>query len=133
MTQIVRSSVLAALVALPALAQEVPEDGEDEGLIGRGMRGLFGELMQEFDPAFEDLQGLSENALPLLRSLQAELGETLSGLSAYEAPEFLDNGDILIRRKPEDGGDPEDALPDPPSDLPEGDTPDPNADGSVDI
>lgn len=117
---------LAALTALPAAAQ----DDESDGLIGRGMRGLFGELMQELDPAFEDLQGLSENALPLLRGLQSELGETLSGLSAYEAPEFLENGDILIRRKPEDGTE---DLPDPPAELPEGETPAPNSDGSVDI
>jgi hypothetical protein len=49
------------------------------------------------------LEGLQQDLSPLLQ----ELGDRIEDLNAYEAPEILPNGDILIRRKPD--ADPETA------------------------
>lgn len=94
------TALLLALCAapLPAKAQETPTLPElDESF------DLFADGAREF---FESLEG---ELSPLLK----DLGEQLDGLSRYEAPEILPNGDILIRRKP----DPEVS---PPAPRPEG-------------
>jgi len=76
----------------PAIAQSGDvEDGFD--LLSDGVQLLLRGLMQEMEPALNDLQG------------------ALQGLDRYHAPEVLPNGDIIIRRKtpdemlpaPEDG------------------------------
>lgn len=56
------------------------------------------------------LEELQEDLTPLLRGLADEL----EGLNAYEAPEILPNGDIIIRRKPDPGPTPrpDNQLPD---------------------
>ena len=55
----------------------------------------------------EGLSLLGEGARLMLRGLQSELapmlealGDAMDDVNAYEMPEVLDNGDILIRRKP---------------------------------
>ncbi|WP_298261434.1 hypothetical protein [uncultured Litoreibacter sp.] len=50
-------------------------------------------LAENFRELFE---GLAEDMLPLME----QLSDKMSDLNAYEAPEVLPNGDILIRRKP---------------------------------
>ncbi|WGH79388.1 hypothetical protein [Jannaschia ovalis] len=109
-----RLVLILALSATPAAAQQ-----EGDSLMERGLRLFMDGLMQEMEPALRDLEGIARNAAPLLEELQKELGETLSELDAYHPPEFLPNGDILIRRK-----EPLDP------DLP---MPEPNADGSIDL
>ena len=110
--------VAAALIALPlpALAQE--EDGS--GLMERGLRLFMDGLREEMEPALRDLEGLAEDAQPFLRDLQRQLGDVVQDLDAYEAPEILPNGDILIRRK-------EPLPPDAFEDV------EPNPDGTVDL
>ncbi len=72
----------------PAWAQEDLQDGFD--LFEEATRLMLKGLMQELGPAWDELQALLDN------------------LNAYEAPEVLPNGDIIIRRKvpldPQDGG-----------------------------
>jgi len=82
-----------AIASTPAAAQDSSvEDGFD--LLGEGTRLLLEGLLEEMGPALRELQ------------------ETLQGLDAYEAPEVLPNGDIIIRRKtpievaPEEDGEP---------------------------
>ncbi|MEL7132975.1 MAG: hypothetical protein AAGK77_11245 [Pseudomonadota bacterium] len=98
-----------SVVATPTLAQ----DTEDEGgwsLMGRGAQLLMEGLMQEMEPALEDLQGLAQEFGPALRDFTAQMGPALRDLleevedwSVYHPPELLENGDIIIRRKtPED-------------------------------
>ncbi len=107
-------------LATPAFAQE----GEDDGmsLMERGAQMLMEGLMREMEPALEDLQGLAEEFGPALRDFTAQMGPALRGLldevedwSVYEPPEMLENGDIIIRRKP-----PEDA-------------PQPDMDGQIEL
>ncbi|TFL17671.1 hypothetical protein [Jannaschia formosa] len=88
-----RVLLILPFLALPAAAQEV----EPPSVMERGLRLFMDGLMQEMEPAFRDLEDLAEGAKPLLENW----GETLSGidLNRYHAPEVLENGDILIRRK----------------------------------
>ncbi len=85
-----------ALAAPPVLADETdPPPSFEEGfsLLGEGMSLLMRALESEMAPMLESLGALIDDA------------------NAYERPEILENGDILIRRKvpltPEDGIDPE--------------------------
>ncbi|MEN9062419.1 hypothetical protein [Ponticoccus litoralis] len=92
-----------AVLTAPAAAQEA-----DEGLslMEEGARLFFRGLMSEMDPALEELEGMADDMLPLLRELRAEMGpafrrllEEVDDWSAYRAPEILPNGDIILRRK----------------------------------
>ncbi|WP_323036185.1 hypothetical protein [Pararhodobacter sp.] len=51
------------------------------------------------DPAPRDLGGLLRDMVGLLDPYLGELAEMLGDLSGWHAPEFLENGDILIRRR----------------------------------
>lgn len=65
----------------------------------------------ESEPVFpneEELKSFSERAQDMLRRFTDELApmverlqSLIDDISAYEAPEMLPNGDIIIRRKPE--------------------------------
>ncbi|GIT89863.1 hypothetical protein JANAI62_06530 [Jannaschia pagri] len=90
-----RPLLILPFLALPAAAQEADAPSAME----RGLRLFLDGLMQEMEPALRDLEGLAEEAAPLLEGLQQDLSETLGDLNAYHAPEVLPNGDILIRRK----------------------------------
>lgn len=92
-----RLALTLALLATPAFAQD-----EAPTLMERGMRMFMDGLMREMEPALRDLEDLARDAQPLLEELQGDLGaalEDLGGLSAYELPEILPNGDIILRRK----------------------------------
>ena len=86
--------IICAVLAAPVTAQQeggdAPADGFAEGLdlLGEGAR-----LM---------LRGLQSELAPMLQAL----GEAIDDVNAYELPEVLENGDILIRRKPNSEGDP---------------------------
>ena len=99
---IVALGLVAPLAAPGPAAAQSSTDETEEGLdlLGEGARRL--------------LEGLSEDLSPLLEQLQ----DQLEGLQAYEAPEVLPNGDIIIRRKPEGEVDPERAP-----EMPEDDGP----------
>ena len=68
------------LAALPAHAQEAEGD-EGLDLMGEALRLFMRGLLEEMEPALEDMGTLLEN------------------LDAYHPPEVLPNGDIIIRRK----------------------------------
>ena len=84
-----RSLTILPFLALPALAQEA----EPPSIIEEGLRGLAENLLREMEPALRDLEGLAQDALPLLEGLRD------FDPSLYHPPEVLENGDILIRRK----------------------------------
>jgi hypothetical protein len=87
--------LLGLAAAVPAAAQ----DDEPPSVMERGLRLFMDGLMQEMEPRLRDLEDLAEDARPFLDRLQAELGAVVEDLDAYEAPEILPNGDILIRRR----------------------------------
>ncbi len=69
-----------SMSAIPAAAQESDvQEGFD--LLGEGARLMLRGLLNEMEPALEELRG------------------TIQGLDQYHAPEVLPNGDIIIRRK----------------------------------
>ena len=72
------TTLCIALLPGAAWAQDT---GEAPGLIERGMRMMVEGLMEEMAPAMDQLRELTDR------------------LDAYEAPEVLPNGDIIIRRK----------------------------------
>lgn len=106
---VMKSILLIASLGLsaPAYAQ----DTSDEGLsmMERGAQLLMEGLLQEMEPALDDLKELAEEFGPALESFSAQMGPALRGLlaevedwSVYHPPEMLENGDIIIRRKAPD-------------------------------
>ncbi|WP_434288085.1 AAA+ family ATPase [Celeribacter sp. SCSIO 80788] len=82
-----RIALIMMLVAGPLAAEDAGPSEGSEGwtMLREGSRLLLQQLFEEMGPALEDLEGFVDD------------------LGAYEAPEILPNGDILIRRKPERG------------------------------
>jgi len=72
---------MALLLAAPAAAEE-NKLAQGFSLLSEAARLMMEGLSEELDPALEGLKGWLED------------------LNAYEAPEVLPNGDIIIRRKP---------------------------------
>ncbi|WP_170340808.1 hypothetical protein [Ruegeria arenilitoris] len=103
-----------ALFAAPAAAQD--EGGKS--LMEQGAELFFEGLRKEMEPALEDLLGLAEQFGPAMQSFIEEMGPALAEIggkvkdwSAYEAPEMLPNGDIIIRRKPDVPDQPDEVAP----------------------
>ncbi|EEX08060.1 conserved hypothetical protein [Ruegeria lacuscaerulensis ITI-1157] len=96
-------TALLSVSAVPAVAQ----DAQGKSLMEQGAELFFEGLRQELEPALEDLRDLAEQFGPAMQSFLQEMGPALAELaaqvqdwSAYEAPEMLPNGDIIIRKKP---------------------------------
>ena len=83
-----------ALAATPLAAQEGsdrpanPDLAEGAEMLSQGLKKLFRGLMDELEPAGEAAEAGWNDLI-----------DWLGDLSAYEAPERLPNGDIVIRRK----------------------------------
>lgn len=102
MKHFIAASIATALLAVPAYAQEEPPS-----LMERGAQLFFEGLMQEMAPALDEVATLMEEAGPALEDFVTKMGpklrevlEEVDDWSVYSAPEVLENGDILIRRKP---------------------------------
>lgn len=110
MKQIIAATAISLFTAVPAIAQEAEPKDVDQGfsLIEEGAKLLLRGLMTEMEPAIEDLKGLTDE----MRAAMAEFGETMGpalialmgrvdDMRNYDAPAFLPNGDIIIRRSPD--------------------------------
>ena len=93
---------LSLTLATNAVAQE--EDGDS--LMERGAQMLLEGLLQQMEPALDDLQNLAEEIGPTLHDFVTQMGPAFRDMlseiedwSVDEPPEILDNGDIIIRRK----------------------------------
>ena len=102
MKQIAIPLVALSLSTLPAAAQ----DSEGPSLMERGAQLFLEGLLKEMEPAIEEFGGLADEFGPALRGFADEMGPKLAEIlgqvedwSAYEVPEILPNGDIIIRRK----------------------------------
>ena len=101
-------------LALPVQAQEedrkIPDGTQGAELFLEGLRQGNGARNRRFARAWS-----INSARPCSRFMQemgpalAELAAQVQDWSAYEAPEMLPNGDIIIRKKPMDQ--PEDPAP----------------------
>jgi hypothetical protein len=81
----------------PALAQEAPPADVDKGvsLLQEGAKLLLKGLMANMEPAMQDMGRAITDMQPALTELLAMMGD----VTKYHAPEMLENGDIIIRRK----------------------------------
>lgn len=107
---IMKHIILAAALALPlpAIAQETGEMEEGFSLMEEGAKLLFRGIMSEMEPAIDEFAGMAGELEPALEMLASEMGpalmeliQTLDSVRYYEAPEVLENGDIIIRRSPD--------------------------------
>ncbi|WP_415921098.1 hypothetical protein [Tateyamaria sp. SN6-1] len=96
--------IMLLTCATPAMAEE---NGSGLSLMERGVQMLMEGLLRELEPALEDMEGMAEEFGPAVRDFAAQMGPALRDLleevedwSGYAPPEILDNGDIIIRRKP---------------------------------
>ena len=93
-----------AIAPPPARAQDTPApEVEEEGpsLMERGLSLFFEGFTQEMEPALDEmakaLDQLDPTIAPALESLMAMVDD----MTNYQMPEMLENGDIIIRRKPD--------------------------------
>lgn len=95
-----RRFLILALLAAPveAPAQSTTEDGL--GLVERGMGIIAENLLKRWGPELDRLGRDMDGALSDLAPLLDDLAGVVDDLGNYEAPERLENGDVLIRRKP---------------------------------
>lgn len=131
-----RFSLAIALATLPVLPPFVspvwaegvvpdtppPEVEEGFSLMQKGAELLLKGLMSEMEPALDEMGKALSSVEPALKDLQPRLLELLAlidDLTNYQAPERLENGDILIRRKPDAPTPP--PLPKTPEPLPQTD------------
>jgi hypothetical protein len=85
-----------------------PETGDGFSLMEEGARMLLRGLMTEVEPAMEGLRDSLEEMGPAFAEFAQTIGPAFAELLGqvddfrhYEAPEFLPNGDIIIRRSPD--------------------------------
>lgn len=87
---------LTLFCALPLLAVQAENAPQKDGasLVEEGLMMLFREMLDEMEPALDELQSMGGELGPKL----LELIDIIGDLNEYHAPEKLPNGDILIRR-----------------------------------
>ena len=100
-----KPAALALLLILPfgtARAEDSPS------LMEEGANLFFQGLLQEMDPALDRLRGLADQVEPAMQDFADKMGPAFIEMMAiiddignYDMPEFLPNGDIIIRRSPD--------------------------------
>ena len=93
MRQLVVTIFLACAAALPTNAQE----DSGSSLMEEGAQQFLEGLLKELQPAWEEMQAFMDEMGPAMMQLMEEVRDW----SVYEPPEVLENGDIIIRRKPD--------------------------------
>ena len=93
--------VIFCIGVTPAHAEE-----NDPGLIEQSGQFFLRGLLQHLPDALKDLEALTGQLEPSLRSFTKEMAPYLRDLlqqvqdwSVYAAPEILPNGDIILRKK----------------------------------
>ncbi|WP_300032126.1 hypothetical protein [uncultured Roseobacter sp.] len=99
MSRVIFITLASALWVSPALSQQ--EDAPS--LMERGIQQFLEGLLLEAEPALEGFSAFIQQMGPALADLMGEIEDW----SAYEAPEVLENGDIIIRRKPREADEPQ--------------------------
>lgn len=101
---------MLAMIAAPVTAQEQSAPDEESGfsLMEEGARMMMRGLMSEMEPAIDGLRDTIDEMGPAFAEFAQSIGpafaallEQVDDLRYYEAPEFLPNGDIIIRRAPD--------------------------------
>lgn len=93
MKQIFSAALVTLITALPVSAQQ--DDGSS--LMEEGTRQFLEGLLRQMEPALEGMSEFIEEMGPAMAKVLSQIEDW----SVYEAPEILENGDIIIRRKQE--------------------------------
>jgi hypothetical protein len=98
--------IALALAPLPALAQDSapaePEAAEEgPSLMERGLALFFEGFQQEMEPELEEMSRALEQFGPAVAPALERLMAMVDDMTNYELPEMMENGDIIIRRKPD--------------------------------
>lgn len=99
-------ALILAFAAAPVWAEDpapAPEVKEGFNLMEEGAKLLLKGLMTEMEPALDEMGKALSGVEPALKELQPRMLQLLAlvdDLTNYQTPERLENGDILIRRKP---------------------------------
>lgn len=88
-----------ALLAMPAAAQEEPAE-QETSLWDWGMSFLGENVPEELAP-LGDMKALLDQFGPTIAPALEKMMALVDDMTNYEMPVMLDNGDILIRRKPD--------------------------------
>ena len=108
--------IFVTLIALHLAAQPLAaQDSDGPSLMERGAQQFLEGLMQEMEPAFQGMRQFMEEMGPAMTELLGEIKDW----SVYEPPEVVENGDIIIRRKPDAPEMPETAPATPPETPPQ--------------
>lgn len=98
MRRALTSLTLCFALAAPAAAQDETDTQRGFDLLREGSRLILEGILDDMRPMMEEARPFfEEEMLPFLESL----GSLIDDLSAYEMPERLPNGDIIIRRSPD--------------------------------
>lgn len=82
----------------PAPRQPIDENGL--GLIERGMGMILDRLITDLGPDLNQLGQDMSDTVTRIAPVFEDLSVLMDDLANYQTPERLENGDILIRRKP---------------------------------
>lgn len=92
-------TVLALLAPAAAPAQDWRMPQAEEAPFGDSLGGLLDNLLRQAQPELDqlgrDMEGLANRLAPAL----GDIATLVDDFRNYEAPQRLENGDILIRRK----------------------------------
>jgi hypothetical protein len=101
--------LLAATLAAPvfAIAQQWtppgadPEANDDKGgsVLERGLDNFMQNMLKEAEPHLDRLSRDLGDTMGALRPVLGDIGKLMDDAKNYQAPERLENGDILIRRR----------------------------------
>lgn len=99
MKQIAIPALVLMLSATPGVAQDGDNDIRDGlDMFSEGARTLMEGLLDEMRPMLEEAQPFFEDEVA---PFFANLWTLIDDVTAYELPERLPNGDIIIRRSPD--------------------------------
>lgn len=99
--RLIAAVLLSLSLALPAMAQEAAPDAEGPSLMERGLSLFFEGFRQEMEPALGEMAKALEQLGPAIAPAVEKLMALVDDMTNYEMPVMLENGDILIRRKPD--------------------------------
>lgn len=99
--------LVAALAAAPALAQvyeppkadEAPKDSPAGDSLESGIENFLNNLLGQAQPHLDRLGQDLGDTLGAVGPVFKDIGKLMDDVGNYQAPERLENGDILIRRR----------------------------------
>lgn len=100
------TAALAASLTMPFASTVLAEEDDGFSLMEEGAKLFMRGIIQEMEPAIEELNELSQELEPALKQMMQEMGpafaellDKVDDITMYHPPEMLPNGDIILRRK----------------------------------